>query len=137
MHKRFQRTIASLQTIFDFIDDFVTAYRIDDSSAFAISIMVEELFTNMVKHNPHTVNDVAIDLQREGATVRITLTDSDVEPFDLTAAEEVDVRESLDNRKPGGLGIHLVKNLADDIRYEYKNRQSKITLIKKLEREHV
>jgi len=40
---------------------------------------------------------------------------------------------SLEERKPGGLGIHLVKRLVDHIDYEYADRNSTTTFIKNLE----
>lgn len=87
----------------------------------------------MVKHNVKSRCDVQIDLQREENLLKICLTDFDVEPFDITKIKEVDVDQHLEERKVGGLGIHLVKQMMDDIHYEYKDRMSRITLIKHLE----
>jgi hypothetical protein len=60
------------------------------------------------------------------------LTDVDAEPFDITQADEYDTRQPLKERPIGRLGIHLVRRMVDEINYEYKDRQSKITLIKDL-----
>jgi anti-sigma regulatory factor (Ser/Thr protein kinase) len=39
----------------------------------------------------------------------------------------------LDERKPGGLGIHLIKQLMDRVEYEYVDRRSTTTFFKKIE----
>ena len=62
----------------------------------------------------------------------MVLIDFNVDPFDITQAGEFDPSQSLEERKAGGMGIHLVKTVMDDIHYDYneKERTSKIQLIK-------
>ena len=38
--------------------------------------------------------------------------------------------ENIDEAKIGGLGIHLVKNLVDEMYYEYKDNENHLTIIK-------
>lgn len=133
MEKKFKRDISSLEKIFDFIGDFVTKNKFDDSITFTLNLVVEELFTNLVKYNEETSQDILISLNQDRNKLIVSLTDFDVEPFDVTKSGEVDVDQSIKKRKVGGLGLHLVKQLVDKIDYEYKDRESKITLIKNLE----
>jgi anti-sigma regulatory factor (Ser/Thr protein kinase) len=62
------------------------------------------------------------------------MTDVGVKRFDITAAQPADMSRVITNRPVGGLGIHLVKQIMDEIAYEYdeRNRRSTITLIKHL-----
>ena len=133
MQKKFKRNLNSLDEIFNFISEFMTDQKIDNSLTFTITLAVEELFTNIVKYNKSSTSDIQIDLDKNNNDLRISLTDFDSEPFDITETKEVDVDQHLEERKVGGLGIHLVRQMMDDIHYEYKNRTSKITLIKHLE----
>ena len=41
---------------------------------------------------------------------------------------------SAEERSIGGLGIHLVRQLMDDIKYEYKDGHNVLTLKKKLKK---
>ncbi|MFQ5708879.1 MAG: ATP-binding protein [bacterium] len=134
MTREFKRDIESLDEIFVFLDDFIAKNRIDESISFTVNLVVEELFTNMVKYNPGSAHDVLIEISRNENRLIVSLTDFDVEPFDITKTEEVKIDQHLQERKVGGLGIHLVKQMVDKIEYEYKNRNSKITLIKHLEK---
>ena len=52
--------------------------------------------------------------------------------YDPLAKEDPDITLSAEERAIGGLGIFMAKKNMDDIRYEYKNGQNILTLIKKL-----
>ena len=97
-----------------------------------LQFVVEEMFTNMVRYNSETQNDVAIQFRIEGNELLVTLIDRDVHYFDPRDRPPVDITRPVDERKPGGLGIHLTRQMMDDIRYEYVDRTSKITLVKRL-----
>jgi anti-sigma regulatory factor (Ser/Thr protein kinase) len=133
MHKKFKRDIKSLDSIFKFINDFIERHALDHSLTFVLELVVEELFTNMVKYNSNNPKDIAIELNKKKNDLIVVLTDFDAEPFDITKRPEIDVDQLLEERKVGGLGIHLVKQMMDKIDYQYKNRVSKITLTKHLE----
>ena len=51
---------------------------------------------------------------------------------DITRAPEPDLTRPIADRKVGGLGIHMVRQLAETIRYEYKDRVSTTTITKKV-----
>lgn len=91
----------------------------------------------MVKYSKESASDISIDIAKKNSTLVVTMIDFDVDPFDLTKAKEVDVKAHLEDRKVGGLGIHLTKQMVDKIDYEYKNRQSKITFMLNLENKNV
>ncbi|MCH7681421.1 ATP-binding protein [candidate division KSB1 bacterium] len=133
MGKKFKRDLSSLDDIFEFIDEFSVKTGLDESVVFTMNLVVEELFTNMVKYTSGNTNKILLELKKEENNLIIHLTDFDVDPFDITETAEVDTKQSLEERRVGGLGIHLVKEMMDKIEYEYKDRQSKIILIKHLE----
>ena len=134
MDKKFKRDLSSLDDIFKFIDEFSAKTGVDESVVFTINLVVEELFTNMVKYTSENINEILLELKKNADDLIIHLTDFDVDPFDITKTAEVDTKQSLEERRVGGLGIHLVKQMIDKIEYEYKDRQSKIILIKHLEK---
>ncbi len=42
--------------------------------------------------------------------------------------------QPIEERKVGGLGLHLVKSIVDKITYEYKDRHMQVTIMKELGR---
>ena len=59
-------------------------------------------------------------------------TDTVEPPFDPTAAPQADVTLGVEDRKIGGLGIYLVRNIMDTVSYRYENGKNILTMIKKI-----
>ena len=137
MERTFKRSFSELKGIVAVTDEFFEASRIDPSIRIHVDLSIEELFVNMVKYNKETEHDILLQLSRAGNGVEVSLTDYDVEPFDpTTQAPAVDVDAPLDERTPNGLGLFLVLKMVDTIRYEYRNRESRITFTKRVEDAH-
>ena len=129
---RFRRSFDSLQDIFDFTSAFFRRQEIDPGLLPTVDLSVEELFTNMVKYSPGGDAEVRIEITAVSGGVEVTLTDYDVDRFDVTHAPDADISLPIEERRPGGLGLHLVRRLVDSIGYEYstETRQSRITFRK-------
>lgn len=132
MGQKFKRNIRSLNDVFEYIAVFIDKHPLDESTAFSLNLAVEELFTNIIKYNADNPNPILLNLKRSPDALVAELTDYAVEPFDITKSHDYDPSLSLDKRPIGGIGIHLVKKMFDEVKYDYKDQQCKITLIKYL-----
>ncbi len=132
MQRAFGRSFDSLGAIVAFTADVFARERIDPALRTVIDLAIEELFTNMVKYAAGSTSDVRIEIGRIDRGVEVTLTDYDVERFDVTAAPDADVDLPIEQRNPGGLGLHLIRRLLDSLQYDYNEatRQSRITFRK-------
>jgi anti-sigma regulatory factor (Ser/Thr protein kinase) len=133
MKQRFTKTSGSIPDVFAFVDESLSVQKASPSAVYAVNLAVEELFTNMVKYSPGGRNEVTIEIEKDGDRLVVTLVDEDVEPYDMTGRPEVDTSKPLEERKVGGLGIHLVKQMVDEFHYRYENGNSIITITRKLE----
>ena len=131
-HRMFERSFDSLPAIVAFTEEVFARERIDPSLRTVVDLAIEELFTNMVKYSTGSKAAVRIEMTGIDRGVEVTLIDYDVDRFDVTARPEVDVSLPIEQRKPGGLGLHLLRRLLDSIQYEYaeSSRQSRITFRK-------
>ena len=132
MKKLFKRNINSLEEIFDFLKGFWNSKNISDDELYEIELTIEEIFTNFVKYNSNTTNEIQIELLKQNSSLTIIITDFNVDPFNPLERPPYNTARKLEERPIGGVGIHLVKQYMDDIKYNYENRNSTITLIKHL-----
>ena len=133
MRRNFKRQISSLSQIFSFVSEILTMYEVDEANSFSINLAIEELFTNIVKYNRNSDSDITIEIEKEGRNLKVNLIDYGGDEFDVTKTKEVDVTRRLEERKVGGLGLHLVKKMIDTLEYKYSNGESRITFTKNLE----
>ena len=96
-----------------------------------INLALEEAVSNVMLYAyPGKSGQVLVECDKSDKLV-FTISDSGV-PFDPTQQEDPDVTQSAEERPIGGLGIFLVRQIMDDIRYERKDDKNILTLIKKL-----
>jgi phosphoserine phosphatase RsbU/P len=131
-HATFGRSFDSLDSIFVFTAGFCARHGVDREVLPTVDFTLEELFTNMVKYSPEGGPFIRIDIAAVEGGVEVTLTDYDVEPFDVTSAPDVDIGMPIEQRVPGGLGLHLIRRLVDSMSYDYsqESRQSRIVFRK-------
>lgn len=133
LERHFRRDFASLDAIFAFVREFLASHGIVERHAHSLELIAEELFTNLVKHNRDGTEDIEIGLSWKPPDVILTLRDFGVEGWDVTRAAPVNTEAPIERRDAGGLGLHLVRQIADRIDYAYEDRNSTITVTKRLE----
>jgi anti-sigma regulatory factor (Ser/Thr protein kinase) len=126
----FKRDFAAIAALVDFSARSFAELGIDAGLAPTVDLAVEELFTNMVKYGAGSTAPVKVTLAAIAGGVEVTLVDRDVEPFDITRSPDVDIDAPIEQRKPGGLGLHLIRKLAESVTYTYakERRESRISL---------
>jgi len=126
MMRAFTREVGSLEAIFEFVGAFARHHGLGEDWIMDLQLVAEEIFTNMVKYDHGGTRDIEIRLRMMGSLVEIAITDFGVEPFDVTKAPEPPVGRPLAVRRPGGLGLHLVRRLSAGLKYEYENGNSTV-----------
>jgi phosphoserine phosphatase len=120
--RAFARRVAALDEIVAFTADFFARAGLDAGLRPRVDLALEELFTNLVKYGGGS-GAVRIELARVRDGVAAALIDDGVERFDVTAAPDVDIAAPIGERRPGGLGLHLVRRLVDSIEYGYSAQE--------------
>ena len=92
-----------------------------------INLALEEIVSNVMLYAyPHSSGRVMVEWT---APMIFTITDSGI-PFDPTQQKEADITLSAEERQIGGLGIHLVRQIMDEVQYERVEDKNVLTLIK-------
>ena len=72
---------------------------------------------------------INIDLHSENdKKMLLTITDNG-KKFNPLLTDSPDINEDFNQRMPGGLGIFMVKELADNAEYEYVNNQNILKIL--------
>ncbi len=129
MEQKFKRGLDELKNIVAMTEAFFLEEDLQPGLRHVVDLATEELFVNMVTYDTESDEDILIQMLPHEHGVEVRLTDYDVDRFDPTAANSVDIGAPLEERTPGGLGLYLVMKMVDSIHYEYRNRQSQITFI--------
>ena len=133
MRRDFKRHLDSLAGLYEFSEGIMAAENLPDGVRFPVHLAMEELFVNMVHYNPEVTTDIEVEVtvtSTPAVKVTVTLVDDGGVEFDVTAKREVDTESSLEDRKPGGLGVHLVQNLVDTLEYEYQDGRGEVIFTK-------
>ena len=93
---------------------------------FQIELMVEEIFVNIVQYSGCSGITVTIDEDES-----ILFIDDGIK-FNPLEYESQDSPKSIDEAEIGGQGIPLIKEIADEITYEYVDNNNYLKIIKKV-----
>jgi serine/threonine-protein kinase RsbW len=138
MRRDFPRHLDSLSTLYEFAEEIMAASDVDGSVRFPVHLAMEELFVNMVKYNPRVSTDIQVDVSvTPENSVEVSMVDRGGVEFDVTKQRPVDIEAPLEERTPGGLGVYLIQNLVDTLRYEYQDGRGEVIFTKGSGKEHV
>ena len=125
-------TIENITVVTEYIDEILESVGCSLEVQYMIDIAVDELFCNIAKYaykDGIGKATVKIDINENMAV--ITFIDNGI-PYNPLLREVPDLDLTVEERNPGGVGIHIVKNSMDDVRYEYVNNQNILTIYKKI-----
>jgi anti-sigma regulatory factor (Ser/Thr protein kinase) len=96
-------------------------------------IAIEELVINCVDYgyDDDKTHTIRLVLAIDGENLIITVID-DGHPFDPLSALPPDLSLPVQARPVGGLGIHLLRQLSDQITYQRRDRFNELTITKRL-----
>ncbi len=133
MRRDFPRHLDSLAGLYEFSEEIMAEQKLPDGVRFPVHLAMEELFVNMVHYNPTVTTDIEVVVTvtlTPQVKVTVTLIDVGGVEFDVTAKREVDTESSLEERQPGGLGVHLIQNLVDPREYDYQDGRGEVIFTK-------
>ena len=100
-----------------------------------IRVVFDELLGNIIHYAYNDDQDHTIEVKVEFFGDRLIMTiEDDGIPFNPLEKETPDTELPLDERKAGGLGIHLVRNLMDKVSYQRRIHKNRLTLVKNIDK---
>ena len=118
--------IASISTISDFFDMCIEDFAIPMRIGYSLKVVADEIYSNIV----HYSEAKAAEILFRNDTEKITLVfEDDGKPYNPLEAEEPDITAGIEDRKIGGLGLFMVKKMAESVAYEYTAERNQMTVI--------
>lgn len=113
------------------IDEAMRACAYADSLICDLQLAVEEAVANTIVHGYRGApGDVVIVIHATDGAVEVRIEDS-APAFDPLSLPEPDLASNLEERRIGGLGIHLIRQVTDEVTYRYEGGKNILTLIKR------
>jgi len=124
-----------LAEIRDFVQETGEKLLIPNHILANTKLAVDEACTNVVKHGykDSSGGPIEIVITGNGREFTIALHDRG-RPFDIRNVQTPDLRMYVENRKRGGLGVFLMNQLMDDVRYRRSHGENVLLMAKRLDR---
>jgi serine/threonine-protein kinase RsbW len=125
--------LKNLSRVADFTTESTRELGLDDRGVFQLQLAVDEAVSNIIIHGyTHQTGAIHLTIWKENNNIYIRIQDRG-EPFDPIKADSPDLSMPLEERSPGGLGIHFLKTVTDSVHYQFKDGKNILTLTKYLD----
>ena len=128
---RFANELAGLAEVTEQVERFGAEQRLPANVVNAVNVVLDEAVSNAVNHgyDAGTRGEITVRLRREPGGVLVEVED-DGKPFDPLQAPPPDLTSPLEQRPIGGLGIHLIRNLMDEVSYARVGGRNVLKMVK-------
>ncbi len=125
--------LKNLSLIRRFVQERAAALGADQDVIADVILATDEAATNIIIHGyQDRPGMIEIKLRRSGNAVIVFLRDESA-PFDPTSVPPPDVTQPLEKRPLGGMGIHLIRQLMDEVTHHITPQGgNELTMTKKV-----
>lgn len=123
--------VEHLPDILAFVEDACQQAQVDADLVFDLQLAVEEACTNVIEHAYQGAGGaLRINFETRNGDVVITLHDQG-KAFDPATIGPPDTGLPLQKRPAGGLGLHLMYQLMDDVRFSFVPDGNTLVMVKR------
>lgn len=126
--------IENWKILSQFIESFLKKYYCDKNFVYEFLLSCEEIFVNICFYAyKNSEGEISVDIYLIKNYIKIVFFDNGIK-FDPTKFENKNINSKIYSRKPGGLGIFLVKKFMNSMKYARKDNKNILVMTKKLGR---
>ena len=128
-------SLAELDILCQKLETFGQKIGLSKKFIFEINLALDELFTNIISYgfDDDGEHHIKVTITPDNEELCMCIEDDGI-PFNPIEFETPDVSCSVEECKIGGLGIHIMKKLMDDMCYQRCGEKNILTLKKKLDK---
>ncbi|MFO7721863.1 MAG: ATP-binding protein [Bacteroidales bacterium] len=123
--------ISALERLTKFVDNLAEQWNLPDSLVMKLNLALEEAFTNIVNYafSDDLFHPISVIFSKDNGLIRIELLDDGI-AYDPTGMEDPDTQLPMSERKIGGLGIFLIKQMMDSVTYKREGDKNHLIIEK-------
>ncbi len=126
-----EANIRAIPDVSQALDEAMRAHGFSEEDILDTQLAVEEAITNVIVHGyAKSPGKIVISIHMTQGLAEIQIEDN-APPFDPLSIPEPDISVEIDERKIGGLGVFLIRQVMDDIMYRYEDGKNILVLVKK------
>jgi len=126
---------AQLPVLTQFLQKFWSAASLPPAQAMSFELALEEIFMNVVMHGSPAGTVPRVEVSLALAEAHLTMTVEDDGPqFDPLSLSAPDVTASIEERRVGGNGVFLVRQIMDAVAYQHVRGRNQLTMTKHIAR---
>ena len=114
-------------------DQFSRAQGLSDDLRRRFLVALDEVLSNVARHGASSESLVQVSFKLAGDRLTATVEDEGT-PFNPLEIAPADTSSALDQRKPGGVGIELVRTLLESVQYEHTGGRNRLTMTDRISR---
>ena len=119
-------TQASISGVSAFLESCVEDYLIPLKTGYSIQVVADEIFSNIAYYSG--AKNAEVLFRNAVDTVTLVFTDDGI-PYDPMGSEEPDITAGVEERSIGGLGLFMVKKMAEQVHYDYTDEKNRLTVV--------
>jgi anti-sigma regulatory factor (Ser/Thr protein kinase) len=124
---------AQLSQLTQFLQQFWSAADLPPAEAMTFELALEEIFMNVVMHGSPAGRLAQVEVSLALCDACLTLMVQDDGPsFDPLSLAAPDVTAGLEERRVGGLGVYLVRQMMDTVSYQRLGGHNQLSMTKRV-----
>lgn len=131
MNITINNSISEIELVHDHFTDYASNKVEDVNIIHKMSIVIDEILSNIISYGYQDgkVHKIHVTFAFDGSKIKLSFRDDGL-PFNPLKKKIPEVSLVGDDPQVGGLGIKLVKNLADDFEYRRVNNFNQLQITK-------
>lgn len=128
---KLKNEMEELHRVVQLTEDFCQEHGFAPDDIRNLHLCIEEALSNIISYayDDDSEHLIQVDLQVDGQRISVTFTD-DGKPFDPLKHAMPDINKPLEEKKIGGLGVHLFFKLMDRVEYQRDENKNILTIRK-------
>lgn len=126
--------LAELERLSEFLSEFSKKHCLSEDLSLDLNLALEEIFCNIVKHGytDEERHEIAVALDLNEGMVSLFVEDDGIAFNPLDALAPV-LDGPVEKRPIGGLGVHMVRTVMDDVEYRRQGGRNLLVMKKRVE----